>query len=192
MVATQSTMKELGSKAPEFKLPGLDGQLVSLDTLAHSKGYLIMFICNHCPFVVHIIKNLSKVCQEFQSQGIGVLAINANDVEKYPDDHPKKMETFAKEYNLTFPYLFDESQEIAKAYNAACTPDFFLFDAQRKLTYRGQMDSSRPGNDDRNDGHDLKSAVEALIAGDKPLENQTPSIGCNIKWRPGNEPSYFG
>lgn len=192
MVATKSTMKELGSRAPEFSLPGLDGRLVSMDTVAQSKGFLVMFICNHCPFVVHIAKTLSQVCREFQEQGVAVIAINANDVEKYPADDPEKMKVFARENYLSFPYLFDESQEVAKEFNAACTPDFFLFDAQRNLVYRGQLDGSRPGNDEPNDGQDLKGAVQALLAGNKPLKNQIPSIGCNIKWRPGNEPSYFG
>ena len=192
MVATQSTMEELGRKAPEFNLPDLDGNLVSLDTFSQSKGYLVMFICNHCPFVVHVMETLSEVCRKFEQQGVAVVAINSNDIEKYPADHPDKMRGFAKEYKLSFPYLFDESQEVAKAYKAACTPDFFLFDANKQLVYRGQLDSSRPGNDEVNDGQDLKSAVDALINGSEPLGYQTPSIGCNIKWRPGNEPTYFG
>ena len=192
MVATQSTMEELGSKAPEFNLPGLDGNLVSLDTFSQSKGYLVMFICNHCPFVVHVAQTLSRVCKEFQDKGVAVLAINSNDVDKYPADHPDKMKIFAEQYSLSFPYLFDESQEVAKAYKAACTPDFFIFDANRKLVYRGQLDASRPGNSEANDGKDLKTAVNALLEGSEPLKEQTPSIGCNIKWRPGNEPDYFG
>lgn len=192
MVATQSTMNELGSMAPNFNLPGIDGQMVSLDTFSGSRAYLLMFICNHCPFVVHVIKTLAKVCEDFQSKKIAVVAINSNDIDKYPADSPEKMKAFASEHSLSFPYLFDESQEVAKAYKAACTPDFFLFDAQRKLVYRGQLDGSRPGNQEPNDGSDLKTAVEKLLKGDRPLENQVPSIGCNIKWRAGNEPEYFG
>ena len=195
-------MMPLGSKAPGFRLPDPSGRGFSLtageaygspkkDDKREHKGTLVMFICNHCPFVVHIINNLTGLCREFQESGLAVFAINSNDTWAYPEDCPERMQEFALQHNFTFPYLFDETQEVAKAYQAACTPDFFLFDGELCLVYRGRMDESRPGNSMATDGADLKRAVAALLKGASPLQEQLPSMGCNIKWRPGNEPAWF-
>ena len=193
MVKTLSTMLPLGEQAPEFRLPDPDGNLISLGPgSSEAKGHLVMFICNHCPFVVHIIKPLVDLCKQFQERGIQVIAINSNDVDLYPADHPDRMKDFAREHQFSFPYLFDESQDVAKNYQAACTPDFYLFDSSKRLVYRGQLDDSRPGNEKPVDGSDLRGAVDQLLAGQKPVENQIPSMGCNIKWKPGQAPSWFG
>ena len=192
MAATESTMLPLGSVAPSFSLPDTDGNIVSLDDFPDSKGYLVMFICNHCPFVIHVRSKLAEVGRRLQHYGIAVVAINSNDVDNYPDDAPDKMAEEVKKAGYTFPYLHDETQQVAQAYKAACTPDFYLFDAEKKLVYRGRMDASRPGNDTPVTGQDLQAAVEALLTGSDYPEQQLPSIGCNIKWKPGNEPSYFG
>ena len=190
MAETPSTMLELGTPAPFFRLPDLDGKLVSLDDF-RGKPLLVAFICNHCPYVKHVIDKFSELAREYQRKGVAVVAINSNDVDAYPEDSPERMREFAAKHHFTFPYLFDESQEVAKAYRAACTPDFYLFDREHKLVYRGQMDGSRPGNGVPVTGEDLTRAVELLLAGKPIPEDQRPSVGCNIKWKPGNEPDYF-
>lgn len=186
-------MQELGSSMPHFELPGVGdyNKLITADFDKQSEAYLIMFLCNHCPFVIHIQTSLAKICADFMARKVGVIGINANDIERFPEDRPEKMAVFATENNFSFPYLFDESQEVAKAFGAACTPDFFLYDKQKKLVYRGQMDDSRPGNSKENNGKDLQDAVNRVLAGEQTLGTQHPSMGCNIKWKPGNEPKYF-
>lgn len=180
MALTPSTMVDLGSIAPDFKLPDpRNGQTVALSDLAGDKGLLVMFICNHCPFVKHVEPGLIQLARDYADKGIDIIAISANDVVSHPDDSPEKMAQ--KDY--PFPYLYDESQAVAKAYDAACTPDFFLFDGDRKLVYRGQFDDSRPGNGVPVTGADLRAAMDALLAGRQPSTDQKPSIGCNIKWR---------
>ncbi|MDH4184213.1 MAG: thioredoxin family protein [Nitrospinota bacterium] len=191
MVETPSTMLPLGTPAPTFRLPGGDGKDVSLDDFPGARGYLVMFICNHCPFVKHIRPALAALASRLQALGVAVVAINANDAGKYPADSPEKMKEEAAAAGYTFPYLFDESQQTAKAYMAACTPDFFLFGPDRKLAYRGRMDASRPGSNVPVTGEELMAAAEAVLAGRKPSTDQKPSVGCNIKWKPGNEPEYF-
>jgi peroxiredoxin len=192
MVEVNSTMLPLGTEAPPFSLPDPDGRRWSLDEIAAGKrGVLVVFLSNHCPFVRHLATVLGEVARDLADREVAVVGINANDVTAYPDDAPERMAEFAAANGWSFPYLFDESQEVAKAYRAACTPDFFLFDADRRLVYRGQFDDSRPGRPDPVTGADVRRAVDALLAGDPPLEEQRPSIGCNIKWRPGNEPDYF-
>jgi peroxiredoxin len=191
MVETASTMLALGTKAPDFELPDTGGKMVSLKDFAGSKALLVVFMCNHCPYVKHIIDKFVEIAREYQSKGVAVVGINSNDVDNFPDDSPENMTATAKAKGFTFPYLYDENQETAKAYKAACTPDFFLFDADRKLVYRGQMDDSRPGNGKPVTGVDLKAAMDAVLANKKVLELQKPSMGCNIKWKPGNEPTYF-
>ncbi len=193
MAATESTMLKLGTEAPDFKLPIVTGGILNLHSYAQrSNGFVIAFICNHCPYVKHINEQLVALSGEFIQKGVGFVAISANDVEKYPDDSPEKMIEVVREEKYPFPYLYDESQEVAKAYMAACTPDFFLFNKNKELVYRGQFDSSRPGNDEPVTGSDLRNAIERMMAGEDPVEQQIPSIGCNIKWKPGNEPDYFG
>ncbi|MGC9327686.1 MAG: thioredoxin family protein [Candidatus Hinthialibacter sp.] len=189
MTRVSSTMLPLGTQAPAFSLPDLDGKIISLDDWKNAKGYLVMFMCNHCPFVVHVRHELSKIGKEYQNKGVAVVAINSNDVANYPDDSPEKMKIFAAENEFTFPYLYDESQNTAKAYHAACTPDFFLFDREKKLVYRGQLDDGRPGNEKPVDGRDLRAALDAVIAGTPVPAEQKPSMGCNIKWKYGHEPS---
>lgn len=192
MSNTPSTMLELGTKAPDFRLfDTVNNQLVSLSDFSNAKGLLVVFICNHCPFVKHVLKGFIIAARDFQQKGIGVVAISSNDVENYPDDSPVKMAAEAREHQFSFPYLYDGTQEVAKAYKAACTPDFFLFDEKDSLVYRGQFDSSRPGNDKPVNGEDLREAVELLLDG-KIKDDQKPSMGCNIKWKSGNEPDYFG
>ncbi|SMO45069.1 thioredoxin family protein [Gracilimonas mengyeensis] len=189
MSATPSTMLELGTQAPDFKLPSVNGGELSLNYASQSKGFVVMFICNHCPYVLHIEDELVNVANEYIAKGIGFIAISSNDVENYPEDSPEKM----AQKNYPFPYLFDESQEVAKDYNAACTPDIFVFNKDRELVYRGQFDDSRPKNDKPVTGKDLRTALDAVLEGKTiPEEKQIPSIGCNIKWKPGNEPDYFG
>jgi peroxiredoxin len=191
MVMVSSTMLPLGTRAPAFRLPDTEGKQVSLDDFPGAKGYLVIFLCNHCPFVKHVREGLSKAAKEYQAKGLAVVGISSNDVAAYPDDSPAKMKEEARNAGYTFPYLYDESQEVAKAYRAACTPDFFLFDGGRQLYYRGQFDASRPGNDKPVTGADLGAAVDALLTGKPPPERQYPSAGCNIKWKPGNAPEYF-
>ncbi|MFH1371940.1 MAG: thioredoxin family protein [Planctomycetota bacterium] len=186
MAATESTMLALGTKAPDFEMSDTEGKIVSLKDFADKKALLVVFMCNHCPFVKHIIDKLVAIVREYQTKGVAVVGINSNDVENYPEDSPSAMALVAKEKGFTFPYLYDESQNVAKAYKAACTPDFFLFDGQRKLVYRGQMDDSRPGNGKPVTGADLKAAMDAVLAGKEVLSIQKPSMGCNIKWKSGN------
>jgi peroxiredoxin len=187
---TPSTMQPIGMSAPHFSLPGVDGSTHSLNDFADAPALLVMFICNHCPFVKHIRSELARLGKDYGQRGVAIVAINSNDVSKYPDDSPAKMREEARAAGYTFPYLFDESQDVAKAYGAACTPDFFVFDEDRRLAYRGQLDDSRPGNGVPVTGADLRAALDAVLAGEQPAEEQKPSIGCNIKWKPGNEPEY--
>ncbi len=192
MVKTASTMLPLGTKAPDFSLPDVDGRNVSLADFADAKALLVAFICNHCPFVKHVAPELATLAKDYQPRGVAVVAINPNDVENYPDDSPEKMKEEVATRGYTFPYLFDESQEVAKAYSAACTPDFYVFDGARKLAYRGQLDASRPDSGIPVTGEDLRTALDAVLAGQPVRDDQKPSIGCNIKWKAGNEPDYFG
>lgn len=192
MVKTASTMLPLGTRAPEFSLTNaVDGKTVSLTEFADKPGLLVMFICNHCPFVKHLQAGLAEFGKEYQAKGLGVVAINSNDIANYPDDGPDKMKAEAKAAGYTFPYLLDETQDIAKAYKAACTPDFFLFDQHQALAYRGQFDASRPGNGKPITGADLRAAADQVLAGKPVPAEQKPSIGCNIKWKHGEEPDYF-
>jgi peroxiredoxin len=183
MAETPSAMLPLGTKAPKFRLPDPDGKLVSSDDFKDSRAFLVVFMCNHCPYVKHVQSGLAELAREYEARGVGVVGINSNDVKNYPEDSPAKMAEEIKLAGYTFPYLYDESQEVAKAYQAACTPDFFLFDRNRLLAYRGQFDDSRPGNGRPVTGKDLRAAMEALLD-DKPVSgNQKPSVGCNIKWK---------
>jgi thiol-disulfide isomerase/thioredoxin len=191
MAQTPSTMLPLGTLAPAFSLPEpATGRTVSLDDFRDAPALLVIFICNHCPFVKHIRQGLIQFARDYQARGLAIVAISANDVANYPDDSPAKMAEEAKTFGYPFPYLYDESQATAKAYRAACTPDFFLFDASRKLVYRGQFDGSRPGNNVPVTGTDLRAAANAVLAGRPVAPEQKPSIGCNIKWKAGNEPDY--
>lgn len=191
MVLTASNMLEIGTKAPAFTLPDTTGKNISLDELTPQAGLLVVFMCNHCPYVKHVGPELAAIGREYASKGISMVAINANDAATHPDDSYEKMQAEVKKQGYTFPYLYDASQEVAKVYQAACTPDFFLFDSQKRLVYRGQLDDSRPGNNIPVTGKDLRSALDALIKGNPVAEEQKPSMGCNIKWKPGNEPRYF-
>ena len=191
MARTPSTMLELGIQAPTFELPEpATGKNIALAQLS-DKPILIAFISNHCPYVINLKEALVDFANEYQEKGLHLIAINANDVENYPDDSPDKMVDDVKQYGYKFPYLFDESQEIAKAYQAACTPDFFMFDKEHKLYYRGQFDDSRPKNDEPVTGKDMRSAADALLVGQNAPAEQKASLGCNIKWKSGNEPEYF-
>lgn len=192
MALTPSTMLELGTIAPDFSLDSPEGESFSLAAQDIDTGLLVIFMCNHCPYVIHIRPQLVAKIRDYQKQGITVVAINANDYTTHPDDSPEKMSAEAKEFDYSFPYLVDENQDVAKAYQAACTPDLYLFDADKKLVYRGQFDGARPGNNVPVSGADLTAAVEALLAGKEIPETQQPSMGCNIKWKSGNEPDYFG
>jgi peroxiredoxin len=191
MVETNSTMAPLGSKASSFALPDTDGRTVSLDDFRDARALLVVFMCNHCPFVKHIRNGLAQLARDYQSRGLAIVGINSNDVASYPDDRPEKMAEEKKAAGYVFPYLYDETQEVAKAYRAACTPDFFLYDRDRKLVYRGQFDDSRPGNGRKVTGADLRAAADAVLAGKVVSPRQTPSIGCNIKWKRGGAPDYF-
>jgi peroxiredoxin len=184
-------MLPLGTKAPDFSLPATDGKTVSLADCSEKPALLVAFICNHCPYVKHVAAGLADLAREYQKRGVGVVAINANDVANYPDDSPEKMAEEVRIRGYTFPYLYDDTQEVAKAYGAACTPDFYVFDNARKLVYRGQMDSSRPSSGLPVTGEDLRAALDAVLAGHPVAAEQKPSIGCNIKWKAGNEPGYF-
>ena len=190
MALTPSTMLPLATPAPDFALPDVvSGQTISLATFAEAKGLLVMFICRHCPFVKHIQAELTQLGQDYLPQGLGIVAISANDAEKYPDDAPTSLKAMAETLGFTFPLCFDQSQTVAQAYQAACTPDFFLFDGQRRLVYRGQLDDSRPSNGRPVTGQDLRQAIKALLAGQAINPDQKPSIGCNIKWKAGLEPA---
>ena len=192
MVKTASTMLSLGTKAPDFSLTNaVDGKKVAVSDYRGKQGLLVIFMCNHCPFVKHLASALAEFGKEYQEKGLGIVGISSNDAEAYPDDSPEKMAAEAKTQGYTFPYLFDASQAAAKAYRAACTPDFFLFDKERTLVYRGQFDDSRPESGIPITGKDLRQAADAVLAGKNVPEAQKPSIGCNIKWKPGNEPDYF-
>jgi peroxiredoxin len=194
MAAVNSTMLPLGTPAPDFSLPdAVSGRTVSLADYAHHPALLVMFICNHCPFVKHVRTELAHLGRDYGARGVGVVAISSNDVAKYPDDSPAKMKEEAAAAGYTFPYLFDESQEVAKSYRAACTPDFYVFAGGRakKLIYRGELDDSRPSNGIPVTGKALRAALDAALSGKPAPEPQMPSIGCNIKWRPSNEPDYF-
>jgi peroxiredoxin len=191
MVKTASTMKKLGTPAPDFRLLNVDGRMVGLHDFDEKPALLVIFMCNHCPFVKHVADGLTQLAMDYLPRGVAIVGINSNDAAAHPNDSPEQMVHEAEQRGYPFPYLYDETQEVAKAYGAACTPDFFLYDKSRKLVYRGQLDGSRPGNNIPVTGADLRAALDAVLAG-KPLpEKQTPSIGCNIKWRSGNEPPYY-
>jgi peroxiredoxin len=186
-------MLELGTPAPDFALPDVvTGRTMTLDDVAGEKALLVVFWCNHCPYVLHIEDAFVDFARSYADKGLQVVAVSANDADVYPQDGPEAMKARANEHGYPFPYLYDEDQEVAKAYRAACTPDLFLFDGDRRLVYRGQFDASRPKSDIPVTGEDLRAAVEAVLAGEEPSEEQRPSMGCNIKWRPGNAPDYFG
>jgi peroxiredoxin len=193
MVETPSEMLPLGTKMPGFSLKdAVTGKTVTDRDASGEKATLVMFICNHCPFVKHVMDELGRIAGDYIPKGAAVVAINSNDVASHPEDKPENMKKLAASKGWRFPFLFDETQEVAKAFNAACTPDFFLFDAKGGLAYRGQLDDSRPGNAVPVTGKDLRSALDAVLAGKPAARVQRPSIGCNIKWKPGNEPPYFG
>jgi peroxiredoxin len=184
-------MSSLGTTAPDFSLPGVDGETVSLSDFQGAPALLVIFMCNHCPFVKHVSEGLSSLVRDYQEKGVGIVGINANDVANHPEDSPEKMVEEARARGYSFPYLFDESQKVAQAYRAACTPDFFLFDGDNKLVYRGQMDGSRLENDVPVTGEDLRAAIDSVLKGEAVSTDQKASIGCNVKWRAGNEPEYF-
>ena len=199
MALTESTMMKLGTPAPDFSLPNIDGTTVSKQDFA-GKPMLVMFICNHCPYVKHIATELARIGNDYRAEGIGLVGILSNDVEAYPDDSPELMKVESETHGYPFPYLYDATQQVALAYTAACTPDFFLFDAAHELKYRGRLDETRPtrissgvydptGNEAN--GKELRAAIDAVLAGEDPDSKQLPSLGCNVKWKPGNEPSYF-
>jgi peroxiredoxin len=191
MAATPSTMLALGTPAPDFALPDVaTGRTLSLADLANKDALLVIFMCAHCPFVVHVKDELARLGRDYAARNVGIVGITANDIESYPQDAPAPTATFARQAGITFPILYDETQAVAKAYTAACTPDLFLFDRNRRLVYRGQLDSSRPGRGTAN-GADLRAALDALLSGKPVNPDQQPSIGCNIKWKAGNEPKYF-
>jgi peroxiredoxin len=192
MVRTPSTMLPLGTKAPDFRLMNVDGREVGLDDFGGAPAILVIFMCNHCPFVIHVAEELAKLTHEYMGRGVAVVGINSNDVAKHPADSPERMVAEAENRGYAFPYLYDETQEVAHAYHAACTPDFFLFDGDRRLAYRGQMDDSRPESGIPVTGKDLRRALDAVLAGEEVPADQKPSLGCNIKWMSGNEPDYFG
>lgn len=186
-------MLALGTQAPDFSLVDtVSGRTVSLDDFSEKKGLLVMFICNHCPYVKHVRHELARIGKDYQDSPIGIVAINANDADAYPDDAPEAMKAEAEQVGYVFPYLHDETQEVAASYTAMCTPDFFLFDEDRKLVYRGRLDGSRPNTDTPVTGEELRAAMDAVAEGRAVSEEQLPSMGCSIKWRPGNEPAYFG
>lgn len=190
MALINSTMLPLGTRAPQFRLPDTNGRFVGLDDFAGRAGLLVLFICNHCPYVKHVRGALAAIGREYQSLGIGIVAINSNDAQTYPQDGPESMKQEHKDAGYVFPYIFDESQEVAKAYRAACTPDIFLFDRKFELVYRGQVDATRPKSGLPATGLDLRTALNAVLAGQPVQGPQVPSIGCSIKWMPGNEPNY--
>ena len=193
MVLTPSMMTRLGASAPDFKLKDVvSGKEVSLASFAAKKALLVMFLCRHCPYVQHVKEELARLGTDYAEKDIGIVAISSNDAANYPDDAPEKLKAMAKEERFAFPFCYDESQQVAKAYTAACTPDFFLFDAARALVYRGQLDESRPGNGQPVTGRDLRAAIDAVLASRPAPPDQRPSLGCNIKWKKSNEPSYFG
>jgi peroxiredoxin len=191
MALTSSTMLELGTKAPEFSLPDVvSGRTINLGTFTTNKALLVIFLSRHCPYVQHVKAELARVGKDYVDRSVGIVAISANDVRNYPDDSPQNLKAMALELRLNYPLCYDASQATAKAYTAACTPDLFLFDENRKLVYRGQLDDSRPGNNTPVTGRDLRSALDAVLAGRPVPPDQKPSLGCNIKWKPGEEPPY--
>jgi peroxiredoxin len=193
MARTESTMLPLGTKAPDFQLPDtVSGTTISLSDFAKNKALLVIFMCQHCPFVKHVQDEFTRLGKDYIEKGVGIVAISANNVETHPDDSPDHLKAMAKELNFNFPVCYDETQEVAKAYTAACTPDFFLFNGNLELVYRGQLDDSRPGNDKPVNGKDLRAAIDQVLAGEEISPEQKPSLGCNIKWKPGNEPEYYG
>jgi len=191
MVKTASTMLPLGTKAPSFSLPDAEGRTVSWADFKNAPALLVMFICNHCPFVKHVADELARLGRDYQAKGVAIVGINSNDAGAHPDDSPEKMRDEIKLRGYTFPYLVDADQAVAQTYQAACTPDFFLFDQLQQLVYRGQLDPSRPKSEIPVTGSDLRAALDAVLAGQAPAAEQRASIGCNIKWKPGNEPAYF-
>ncbi len=191
MALTPSTMLPLGTAAPDFKLPETSGKTVSPADFKDAPALLVIFMCNHCPYVVHVRAGLAQLARDYAPKGVGLVGINANDVANYPADSPAKMKEEVKSAGYIFSYLFDETQAVAKAYRAACTPDIYLFDKNRKLVYRGQFDDSRPGNGIPVTGKDLRAALDAVLAGKPVSPRQKASMGCNIKWKAGNEPDYF-
>jgi peroxiredoxin len=191
MALTPSTMLPLGTKAPDFQLPDVvSGETISMASFAGKQALLVMFICRHCPFVKHVQAELAKLGQDYADKNVGIVAISSNNVTTHPEDSPDLLKQMAIALGFNFPYCYDETQAVAKAYKAACTPDFFLFDGNFELVYRGQLDDSRPSNDKPVTGKDLRQAIDAVLAGQPVNSTQTPSIGCNIKWQPGNEPNY--
>ncbi|MEO1007804.1 MAG: thioredoxin family protein [Planctomycetota bacterium] len=197
MPPVESTMLDLGTEAPDFNLADWSGNRepgtpVSLDEFRTTKVLVVAFICNHCPFVKHIMEEIGRLGRDCTAKGLGFVAIMPNDVQTHPDDAPERMHEVAQEHGFSFPYLYDADQSVAKAYRAACTPDFYVFDANQRLVYRGQLDASRPGNDEPVTGHDLRMAIEAAMTGQEQNPAQQPSTGCSIKWKPGNEPEYWG
>ncbi len=192
MARTESTMAELGNPAPEFALPEVIGKgIVSLDTFGGRKALLVMFVCRHCPYVKHVQDELARLGRDYQGSELAIVAISSNDADAYPDDAPESLAEWARDLGFEFPLCYDASQDVAKSYRAACTPDFFLYDATRRLVYRGQLDGSRPGSDRPVTGSDLRAAIQAVLNGDLLPTEQRPSLGCNIKWKPGNAPDYF-
>ena len=191
MAKVNSTMLPLGTQAPSFSLYDPEGNLFTLDRSSKSNAFLVMFICNHCPFVHHIRKELARLANDYINRDVSIIAINSNDYETHPGDSPEKMKDEIIEWGYNFPYLVDEDQSVAIAYQASCTPDFFLFDSQQQLVYRGQLDGGRPSNDIPVNGRDIRAALDTLLAGDDVSEEQVPSVGCNIKWKPNNSPEWF-
>jgi peroxiredoxin len=191
MALTPSTMLPLGTTAPDFQLPDTNGKIVSLADFKNAPALLVIFMCNHCPYVIHIRAGLARLARDYAPKHVAIVGINSNDVENYPDDSPAKMKSEVKDAGYIFPYLYDESQAIAKSYRAACTPDIYLFDKKQKLVYRGQFDDSRPGNEIPVTGKDLRAALDTVLTNNPVSPNQKASIGCNIKWKSGNEPDYF-
>jgi peroxiredoxin len=191
MALTPSTMLALGTMCPDFSLPDTNGKIVSRADFKNAPALVVMFICNHCPYVVHIRKGLAEFGRDYQAKGVAIVAINSNDADEYPADSPARMKEEMQVAGYTFPYLYDESQKVAHAFRAACTPDIYLFDRQQKLVYRGEFDESRPGNGIPVTGEDLRIALDAVLAGKLVSTAQIPSMGCNIKWKAGNEPDYF-
>jgi peroxiredoxin len=189
MAATPSNMLELGTPAAEFRLPDtVSGKTISLTNFKGKKALVVMFLSRHCPFVQHVKDELARIGRDYGQRGVGIVAISANDIATYPDDAPERLKEMAEQTGFTFPFCYDENQDTARAYQAACTPDFFLFDQGRQLVYRGQLDDSRPGNQNPVTGRDLRAALDAVLAGKPVPQEQKPSIGCNIKWKPGKEP----
>ena len=191
MGKVNSTMLPLGTQAPSFSLYDPEDNLFTLDHSSKSNAFLVMFICNHCPFVHHIRKELARLANDYKNRDVSIIAINSNDYETHPGDSPEKMKDEIMEWGYNFPYLVDEDQSVAIAYQASCTPDFFLFDNQQQLVYRGQLDGGRPSNDIPVNGRDIRAALDTLLAGDDVSEEQIPSVGCNIKWKPNNSPEWF-